>query len=84
MQAYNNFKLLLQKLEDPATRAPTRAFLDEVDKHVQKEESGIDCLAKYHFRLHELALCYEGRQAFCPLFLYVVKILVVDWVGVVP
>lgn len=62
MQAYNSFKGLLQKLENPESRAATRVFLDAVDKYVQKEEAGIDCLAKYHFRLHELALCYEGRS----------------------
>ena len=63
MQAYNNFKGLLQQLEASGTRAAARVFLDAVEKYVQKEEAETDCLAKYHFRLHELALCYEGTPA---------------------
>jgi len=64
--AYNEIKGVLERLNNEDTRADARKLLAAVGKYVQKEESDVDTMAVYHFRLHQLSLSdYEGMVC-CP------------------
>lgn len=59
--AYNAIKGVLERLQNEDTRVDARKLLAAVEKYVQKDEPGVDTLAVYHFRLHQLSLSdYEG------------------------
>lgn len=59
--AYNMIKGVLERLHNEDTRADARRLLAAVHKYVEKEESGVESMATYHFRLHQLSLTdYEG------------------------
>lgn len=59
--AYNVIKGVLERLHNEDTRVDARKLLAAVENRVQKEEPGVDTMAVYHFRLHQLSLTdYEG------------------------
>lgn len=59
--AYNVIKGVLERLHNEDTRADARKLLAAVQKYVEKEEPGVESMAVYHFRLHQLSLTdYEG------------------------
>ena len=64
--AYNVMKGVLERLHNKDTRADARKLLAAVHKYVEKEEPGVESMATYHFRLHQLSLTdYEG-MVYCP------------------
>jgi methionine S-methyltransferase len=64
--AYNVIKGVLERLHNEDTRADARKLLAAVQKYVEKEEPGVESMAVYHFRLHQLSLTdYEGMVC-CP------------------
>lgn len=68
--AYNVMKGVLDRLHNEDTRADARKLLAAVEKYVQKEETDVDTMAVYHFRLHQLSLSdYEGMIN-CLQYLY--------------
>ncbi|OVA15483.1 Aminotransferase [Macleaya cordata] len=61
--AYGAFKNLLQKLDNPITRAESRVFLADLQKRFDSKESSDRCFDTYHFRLHDIPLSdYQGYQ----------------------
>ncbi|KAG9457111.1 hypothetical protein H6P81_001619 [Aristolochia fimbriata] len=61
--AYNAFKAVLEKLEDPSTRASARVFLAQLQKRFDSPERQQRCFDAYHFRIHDVLLAnFEGFQ----------------------
>lgn len=59
--AYTAFRSLLEKLEDPTTRAPARVFLSDLQKRFASGEASEQCLSTFHFRIQDIFLDqYEG------------------------
>lgn len=59
--AYNALKSLLEKLDDPTTRADARVFLSDLQKRFDSKDSSDLCFDNYHFRIHDVLLSdYEG------------------------
>lgn len=60
--AYTALRLLLEKLEDPTTRAPARVFLSDLQKRFASGKASEQCLSTFHFRIQDVLLDqYEGR-----------------------
>ncbi|XP_065870237.1 methionine S-methyltransferase [Euphorbia lathyris] len=77
--AYAAFRLLLERLEDPNTRAQARIFLSDLHKHVGDSDH---CLDKYHFRIQDIFLNqYEGYQGRKKLTMMVIPSIFIpeDW-----
>lgn len=55
-QAYEQFKGLLKKLEDPHTRKDARRFLSAVEKQAKEDVGEEEMMDRYHFRIHQLSL----------------------------
>lgn len=55
-QAYEQFKGLLKKLEDPNTRKDARRFLSAVEKQAKEDVGEAGMMDHYHFRIHQLTL----------------------------
>ncbi|XP_068652667.1 methionine S-methyltransferase [Aristolochia californica] len=61
--AYNAFKAILEKLEDPNTRVPARVFLAKLQKRFESPEWHHRCFDAYHFRIHDILLTdFDGFQ----------------------
>ncbi|RVW44338.1 Methionine S-methyltransferase [Vitis vinifera] len=54
--AYTAFRSLLEKLEDPTTRAPARVFLSDLQKRFASGEASEQCLSTFHFRIQDIFL----------------------------
>ncbi|KAF9587172.1 hypothetical protein IFM89_039612 [Coptis chinensis] len=52
--AYSALKSLLEKLENPSTRAEARVFCSNIQKRFQ--EDSLECFKTYHFRIHDILL----------------------------
>lgn len=63
--AYSALRSLLERLEDPKTRADARIFLSELQKHFISKEASDQCLETYHFQITDIYLeQYEGINSF--------------------
>ncbi|KAL4184199.1 hypothetical protein AMTRI_Chr11g158820 [Amborella trichopoda] len=60
--AYNAFKAILEKLENPSTRSETRVFLASLQRRFESKESSLKCFSDYHFRIHDVLLANEEGQ----------------------
>ncbi|KAG8364022.1 hypothetical protein BUALT_Bualt19G0083000 [Buddleja alternifolia] len=58
--AYSALRSLLERLEDPSTRADARVFLSELQKRFESKEDSERCLQTYHFQIQDIYL--EGFQ----------------------
>ncbi|GAB2278246.1 mitochondrial metal transporter [Dionaea muscipula] len=85
--AYGALRSVLEKLEDPATRAETRVFLSNLQKHFaspsSSDEAASDhCLSTYHFQIRDIFLDqYEGYQQRKKLTMVVIPSIFIpeDW-----
>lgn len=60
-KAYGALKGVLERLQNPSTRAEARVFLASVQKFVDSLADASDSLSVFHFRIHRLSLTgYEG------------------------
>ncbi|KAK4788771.1 hypothetical protein SAY86_020090 [Trapa natans] len=64
--AYGAFRSLLERLDDPNTRAQARVFLSDLHRKFGNEEASQQCLQKFNFRIEDIVLdqCegYLGRK----------------------
>lgn len=61
--AYGAFRSVLERLEDPGTRAQARIFLADLQNRFGNEEASQRCLQQFHFRIEDIVLDqYEGTQ----------------------
>lgn len=66
--AYSAFRSLLEKLEDPITRAEARIFLSHLQKRFASKEATEECLRTYHFRIQDVVIeQYEGFSQYATL-----------------
>ncbi|XP_010252300.1 PREDICTED: methionine S-methyltransferase [Nelumbo nucifera] len=80
--AYGAFKALLEKLEDPTTRAEARVFLASLQKRFDSKEDSDRCLQKFHFRIHDIHLAdHQGYQRRKKLTMMVIPSIFIpeDW-----
>ncbi|KAJ4951216.1 hypothetical protein NE237_028048 [Protea cynaroides] len=80
--AYAALKSLLEKLEDPSTRAEARIFLSNLQKRFDTTESSEQCFHTFHFRIHDIILGdYQGYQRRKTLKMMVIPSIFVpeDW-----
>ncbi|XP_038709067.1 methionine S-methyltransferase [Tripterygium wilfordii] len=81
--AYGAFRSVLERLEDPKTRAKARVFLSDVQKRVASDKDQSDhCLETYHFRIQDIILDqYEGYQGRKKLTMMVIPSIFIpeDW-----
>lgn len=54
--AYAALRSILERLEDPATRAEARIFLAELQERFKSKEDSDRCLQTYHFQIQDLYL----------------------------
>lgn len=54
--AYGAFRSLLERLEDPNSRAQARVFLSDLQNQFGDEEASQQCLRKFHFRIDDIVL----------------------------
>ncbi|KAL3729212.1 hypothetical protein ACJRO7_026330 [Eucalyptus globulus] len=61
--AYAAFLEVLQRLEDPATRAGARAFLSDLQRRLgSRPPAAEQCFDRFHFQIEEIVLDqYQGR-----------------------
>ncbi|KAL5786914.1 hypothetical protein ACOSP7_003863 [Xanthoceras sorbifolium] len=77
--AYGEFRSLLERLEDPKTRAEARIFLSDLHKRGGDSDQ---CLQKYHFGIEDIFLDqYEGLQGRKKLSVMVIPSIFIpeDW-----
>ncbi|KAG9158300.1 hypothetical protein Leryth_000436 [Lithospermum erythrorhizon] len=62
--AYSELRSLLERLENPETRKPSRIFLSDLHKQIETNEAAWDkCLETYNFQIQDIYLDqYEGYQ----------------------
>lgn len=61
--AYGAVRSVLERLEDPKTRAQARIFLSDLQKKFPTEEEAHMCLQKFHFQIEDIILDqYEGAS----------------------
>ncbi|XP_031391733.1 methionine S-methyltransferase isoform X2 [Punica granatum] len=80
--AYGAFRSVLERLEDPTTRAQARIFLSALQKRFGNEEASEKCLEKFHFRIEDIVLDqYEGYQKRKKLTMMVIPSIFIpeDW-----
>ncbi|KAI3445534.1 hypothetical protein Pfo_002199 [Paulownia fortunei] len=80
--AYSELRSLLERLEDPSTRADARIFLSELQKRFNSEEASDRCLQTYHFQIQDIYLeQYEGFQKRKKLTMMVIPSIFIpeDW-----
>lgn len=71
--AYSALRSLLERLEDPSTRADARIFLSEVHKRFESKEASETCLQTYHFQIQDIYLeQYEGTPLPLEFFMLLV------------
>ncbi|KAI3701936.1 hypothetical protein L6452_27433 [Arctium lappa] len=54
--AYNAFRSLLERLEDPKTRTEARIFLAHLKKKIESDGASDHCLSTYHFLIQDVYL----------------------------
>jgi len=54
--AYSALRSVLERLEEPRTRADARIFLANLQKRFDSNGDGDHCLSTYHFRIHDIQL----------------------------
>ncbi|KAJ7559331.1 hypothetical protein O6H91_04G079600 [Diphasiastrum complanatum] len=61
-KAYGAFKLVLERLCGNAdSRTQARLLLSSVENYVNQQHSNLDCLATFHFKIHQISLTnFEG------------------------
>lgn len=80
--AYSAFRSLLEKLEDPITRAEARIFLSHLQKRFTSKEATEDCLRTYNFRIQDIVIeQYEGYKRRKKLTMMVIPSIFIpeDW-----
>ncbi|KAK4406827.1 Methionine S-methyltransferase [Sesamum angolense] len=80
--AYGALRSLLERLEDPATRADARIFLSELQKRFESKDASETCLQTYHFQIQDIFLeQYEGFQKRKKLTMMVIPSIFIpeDW-----
>ncbi|KAK2986995.1 hypothetical protein RJ640_024893 [Escallonia rubra] len=80
--AYGGFRSLLERLEDPSTRAEARIFFSHLQKRFDSKEASEKCLETYHFRIHDIYIeQYEGYQKRKKLTMMVIPSIFIpeDW-----
>ncbi|KAL6964507.1 mitochondrial metal transporter [Sarracenia purpurea var. burkii] len=80
--AYSAFRSLLERLDDPNTRAEARIFLSDLQKRFDTKESSEQCLQTFHFLIQDLYLeQYEGYQRRKKLTMMVIPSIFIpeDW-----
>ncbi|GMH24448.1 hypothetical protein Nepgr_026291 [Nepenthes gracilis] len=61
--AYSALRSVLEKLEDPNTRADARILLANVQKRFDSQQASDHCLSTYHFQIRDIYLeQFEGYQ----------------------
>ncbi|XP_058089956.1 methionine S-methyltransferase [Magnolia sinica] len=61
--AYNALKSVLEKLEDPNSRADARIFLSSLQNRFLSKEDSDRCFHTFHFRIHDVLLAdFQGYQ----------------------
>lgn len=58
--AYAAFKVLLERLECPATRSDARVFLAALQRRFDSRDAAYRCFQTYHFRIHDVFLADFG------------------------
>ncbi|KAL8129066.1 hypothetical protein V2J09_018221, partial [Rumex salicifolius] len=80
--AYAALRSVLEKLEDPNTRAQARVFLSHLQKRFDTVQASDDCFSTYHFRIHDIYLeQFEGYRGRKKLTMMVIPSIFVpeDW-----
>ncbi|KAK3031310.1 hypothetical protein RJ639_035216 [Escallonia herrerae] len=80
--AYGAFRSLLERLEDPSTRAEARIFFSHLQRRFDSKEASEKCLETYHFRIHDIYIeQYEGYQKRKKLTMMVIPSIFIpeDW-----
>ncbi|KAA8536634.1 hypothetical protein F0562_029112 [Nyssa sinensis] len=80
--AYSAFRSLLERLENPATRAEARVFLSNLQKRFDTKEASDQCLQTFHFQIQDIYLeQYEGYQRRKKLTMMVIPSIFIpeDW-----
>uniref|UniRef100_A0A5B7B5A8 methionine S-methyltransferase n=1 Tax=Davidia involucrata TaxID=16924 RepID=A0A5B7B5A8_DAVIN len=80
--AYSAFRSLLERLENPTTRAEARVFLSDLQKRFDTKEASEQCLQTFHFQIQDLYLeQYEGYQRRKKLTMMVIPSIFIpeDW-----
>ncbi|KAL0412810.1 UNVERIFIED_CONTAM: Methionine S-methyltransferase [Sesamum radiatum] len=80
--AYGALRSLLERLEDPTTRADARIFLSELQKRFESKDASEKCLQTYHFQIQDIFLeQYEGFQKRKKLTMMVIPSIFIpeDW-----
>ncbi|KAK4424455.1 Methionine S-methyltransferase [Sesamum alatum] len=80
--AYGALRSLLERLEDPTTRADARIFLSELQKRFESKDASERCLQTYHFQIQDIYLeQYEGFQKRKKLTMMVIPSIFIpeDW-----
>ncbi|XP_057488483.1 methionine S-methyltransferase-like [Actinidia eriantha] len=80
--AYSAFRSLLERLEDPKTRAEARIFLSDLQKRFGSKESSDQCLQTFHFLIQDIHIeQYEAYQRRKKLTMMVIPSIFIpeDW-----
>ncbi|GAB4847432.1 mitochondrial metal transporter [Ancistrocladus abbreviatus] len=80
--AYSALRSVLERLEDPSSRAEARIFLAQLQKRFDSKEASQKCLSTYHFQIQDLHLeQYEGYQQRKKLTMIVIPSIFIpeDW-----
>ncbi|GFY89265.1 methionine S-methyltransferase [Actinidia rufa] len=80
--AYSAFRSLLERLEDPKTRAEARIFLSDLQKRFGSKESADQCLQTFHFLIQDIHIeQYDAYQRRKKLTMMVIPSIFIpeDW-----